>query len=176
MRSRIMGLSLLALVIGFAHPARAGTLNDLFTFSHITYARFPLGVISGSGSGGQYLGMGDLTFQFRYMPDPEGGHPISRKLHIFGAIPELGIEEDCGPPDCALVGLIYGGVILEDPAEFPGFLRFPVGGDAVHPALAFLEGVETWDIALPIPVPTPPAGLLLGAALLLTARRWLRRL
>ena len=79
------------------------------------------------------------------------------------------------PHGSCLLGLVYGGVILEDPAEFSGFLSFPVGRDSAHPALSLEGMVKTWDIALPIPVSTPAAVFLL-AGLLLTARRWLRRL
>jgi hypothetical protein len=175
MRSWIVRLSLLALTIGVTPPAWAGSLNDIFTFPHITYTLFPpTGLISGHGSGGQFQGMGDLTVEFRYSPDPEGGHPLARALHFFGVIPELGITEDCGPPLCGLDGLVWAGVILADPEEFPGppgpgFLRFQVGEDFSHPALSV--GGDTWDVRLPLRVPAPAAGLLLvGGGLLLALR------
>jgi hypothetical protein len=169
-RPWIVRLSLLALVIASTHPAWAAGLNDQFTFPHITYNQyFPSGAIIGHGTGGQFEGMGDVTIFFRYSPDPEGGHPLARTLRFDGVIPELGITEE---------SLLFAGVIIDDPTEFPGFLRFNIADDAVHPVLAALVGFnfgDTWDVPLPLAVPAPAAGLLVATGVLLLAMR-VRRL
>lgn len=177
MRSWTIRLSLLVLLTGFTHPAWAGTLNDLFTFQHTTYTLFhttvegtPVDRIVGHGTGGSYLGLGgDLTMFFDYLPDPVFGHPINRALHFSGVIPELGIT-DPNPPE-----ELFQGVILADPVVFPNFLRFDIVPDVVHPNLGLPTDIRyTWDVPLPIAVPAPGAGLLLGIGALLGAvlARW----
>lgn len=180
MRSWIVRLSLLALTIGVTHPVSAGTLNDIFTFPHVHYTPAEFGGIHGEGKNGQYLGMGDLSVELRYIPDPEGGHPNGRSLIITGVIPELGITDDeCeGNPSCPFVWI--GIMMTHEPDIFPGppgpgFLRFTYALDEAHPALGGLGG-GTWDVRLPLQrVPAPAAGLLLGAGVLLLAMR-MRRL
>ena len=162
-------LTLLVLLIGLSQPAWAGTLNDQFTFDEITYTISPsFDVVSGNGSGGQFEGMGDMTLLFQYSRDPDGGHPLGRTIRFDGVIPELGITEE---------SLLFAGVILDDPTVFPGFLRFNIAEDLVHPALEGFTFGNTWDVPLPTSrVPSPATGLLLTAgATILVARRLSRR-
>jgi hypothetical protein len=173
-RTWLIGCSLLALVTGFAPPVWAESLNALFTFPTITFTRTVTeegGLLFDRrvwhGTGGQFVGMGNLTLDLTFMPDPEGGHPLGRSLVISGLIPELEITDDTGP--------VFAGVILEA-FDIPGGFLFDVAWDGSHPALGLGDGVYTWVALVPVAqVPGAAAGLLVGAGVLLTARRWLRR-
>lgn len=174
MRSSIVRLSLLALLIGFTHPAWGATivLNDFFTFPDgVTYTQgsHPRS-ISGHGSEGQFQGMGTVTLDFHNMPDPEGGHDEGQ-FRLTGAIPELEIfEEDAE--------LVSGRIIALE--SFEGNFRLILeDGAPFNPALGFApDSTFVWDTELPFraSVPLPATGLLLGlGVVILTARKWLRR-
>jgi hypothetical protein len=168
-RTWLIGCSLLALVTGFITPAWGSTihLNDFFSFPEgtITYTHGPHPrFVEGHGAGGLFLGGGTIALDFANRPDPEGGHD-NGSLTMAGEIPELGIE-----------GSLLSGRIV-DVEGFGDIIRVTLVLEDAHPALGFNAGFAEWDAFIPIAVPAPAAGLLLGLGFVpLTARRWLRRL
>jgi hypothetical protein len=172
-RTWLIGCSLLALVTGFTPPAWTGDLNDIFSFPSAVYIHDPAtGLIEGHGEGGQFEGMGDISFTLRFFPDPEGGHPLGRHIRFEGVIPELGIDEETSLSG----GLLIEGPFIHDRATDTLF-GFTVLLEESHPALGLGRDFESnWNFVIPHVVSAPAAGLLLGlGGVTLTAWRWRRR-
>jgi hypothetical protein len=149
-------LIMLVVTLTLAPPTWAGSLNDLFTFATPVYVHDPAtGLIEGHGEGGQFEGLGDVSFTLIFRPDPEGGHPLGRHLRFTGTVPELGIDEE--------ETFLAGGLLLEGPFFHDGMISFGVLVEDTHPALGLgREFTGTWDIVAPTAVPGLASGLLLG--------------
>lgn len=118
-----------------------GTLNDEFNVP-MEYVQYePSDLLIGRGHTDEF------SVLFRYMPDPEGGHPTARTLTVSD-------DQD----------YLFQGVIADDPLTFDEFLRFEILSDVVR-GLAD-QGGWTWDVPLPVRVPQLGSGWLVVSGLL----------
>ena len=205
MRPWMVRLSLLALVIGFTHPAWAESLSG-FTFPHVTYSHtvteaggFTFNRFEGQGAHGKYLGMGNVIVDLRFMPDPEGAHPISWHIFFQGGILQLGIPFHYDPQGSCWImcgHLLEGDPFSDGPdiTELGGrryLVSFEVASEEVNPLLGLPDdGIGgTWDALVIGPasaedvlttnwamVPMTPTGLLFGLGVVILVAMRVRRL
>jgi len=169
-RSLVLSLFLAVLTgsLSAAELASADTLGTDFVFPSVWYRNtiFDVGpplvtTFTGHGTGGQFMGMGNLIVDLRYGPDREGGHPLARFLGFQGGIPELGIPFHYDPQGTCT---ILCAAILEDPdvqelGNSRYLVTFLVGVEETDPLLGLNEGfTENW-IALVVGGPATASEL-----------------